>query len=64
MAAAFVSGQLSIPDAVAAIGTDPAEQAKHTAAINRVLDQLPAEHAEAVLREYFHQMYSTKPATE
>lgn len=59
MAAAFVSGQLSIPDAVAAIGADPARTAGESAAINRVLDALPAEHAEAVLREYFHQMYAS-----
>ncbi|MBV1861959.1 MAG: aspartate aminotransferase family protein [Nannocystaceae bacterium] len=59
MAAAFVSGQLSIPDAVSAIGADPARTAGDSAAINRVLDALPAEHAEAVLREYFHQMYAS-----
>lgn len=59
MAAAFISGQLSIPDAVSAIGADPARTAGESAAINRVLDALPAEHAEAVLREYFHQMYAS-----
>jgi len=60
MAAAFVSGQLSIPDAVSAIGADPARTAGESAAINRVLDALPPEHAEAVLREYFHQMYASR----
>ncbi|MGH1342628.1 MAG: pyridoxal phosphate-dependent decarboxylase family protein [Nannocystales bacterium] len=60
MAAAFVAGQLSIPDAVSAIGTDPARTANESAAINRVLDALPPEHAEAVLREYFHQMYASR----
>ncbi len=59
MAAAFASGQLSIPDAVSAIGADPTRTAGDSAAINRVLDALPAEHAEAVLREYFHQMYAS-----
>ncbi len=61
MAAAFTSGQLSIPDAIAAIGADPTQHGKHSASINRVLDQLPPEHSEAVLREFFHQMYA-KPA--
>ena len=59
LAAAFVSGQLSIPQAIAAIGADPTRTAGDSASINRVLDGLPSEHAEAVLREYFHQMYST-----
>lgn len=59
MAAAFESGQLSIPDAVSAIGADPARTGGESAAINRVLDALPAKHAEAVLREYFHQMYAS-----
>ncbi len=58
LAAAFRSGQLSIPDAIASIGADPTKTAGASAAINRVLDQLPPEQAEAVLREYFHQMYA------
>jgi DNA-directed RNA polymerase specialized sigma24 family protein len=58
LAKAFVSGQLSIPQAISAIGADPTKTAGDSAAINRVLDGLPSEHAEAVLREYFHQMYA------
>jgi len=56
MATAFASGQISIPEAVSTIGADPT-QLTASASINRILDELPPEHAEAVLREYFHQMY-------
>lgn len=56
LAAAFAAGQISIPDAIAAIGTDPT-RAQESAAMNRVLDRLPSEQVEAILREYFHQMY-------
>jgi len=60
LATAFVSGQISIPEAIATIGADPARTAGDSATINRVLDGLPDEHAEAVLREYFHQMYARR----
>ena len=56
LAAAFAAGQISIPDAIAAIGTDPT-RAQESAAMNRVLDRLPSDQVEAILREYFHQMY-------
>ncbi len=59
LASAFMSGTLSIPEAVASLGADPASTAGTSASINRVLDALPPEHAEAVLREYFHQMYAS-----
>lgn len=58
LATAFASGKISIPDAIAAIGADPARAGEESASINRVLDSLPAEHVEAILREYFHQMYA------
>ena len=58
LASAFASGKISIPDAIAAIGANPSRAGAESASINRVLDALPSEQVEAILREYFHQMYA------
>lgn len=57
LVAAFVSGQLSMEQALASLGGDPSSLGKTSAPINRVLDALPNEQSEELLRAYFNLLY-------